>query len=1270
MAVVVERPTGLPDFYDAYNSPRQSLHSSVVKSMEVTSMEEEVEGSFSSASAGSVPSWEVKWKQDAATLVQKRWRGVLGRRKYVLALQQRDEEEEEEDARQMDNMVVLQEEEISWWDNRDGNDDGFEQDDIELVEVAWRVHRERQSLRELRHLYVLSELCAREVKGRRSIRNQAVLQSVPMGFSLLESLEAAVRADLLSEEGRIQCKMLATQLFMHALVKRSEIILEQREDRRVLRLLYDGVEGIENMWEQTRSCVVSRYFDELACLKMLECQQREAFSRVQIEACWTVGYDIISCETEETKSRAICKMREFCARAARERDIGDVTFEWECAKRRTLHAEAESRAREQMIRSEEKALQVVLTEYMIVIQIEEEVLRSQYLLSVDAALPHLPETCFRALEKQERSELVVSRELDFLVISEGYCRHDIVLEEIQGCQTNARREVADRQIAGAHHIHQEHALLFSAITLEWDEALCRLTLVTEVERAYATVALQALPRMEHFLRGQLHVTEAEAFDCLFRQFSASASAIAVYNLEQRAREKIGDRELWDLNLLGTDEVFGRAMIECEATQAEERREFELLSRTQMCEKLSIQEAKERNLIDHVEQLERTDMQFRIARSFNEWLEGYVERRSLELMAQEEIIRGNTRSAERAAWGAIDTQSRGLCGGKVSLECAFPISADEWGGTLTSPCATLVSTFRGTMLGTLRSGVDEYDPLLCTLDSQVRCHSAAGSHDEDDEFNWDSTVTFNQTSSSSTSLVARRQLPKPVSLLSSEIVSSAEGLTSEALSAAELESGLPAKAADCGKTTQPQPKKRKSKKKKHNGENESNHKGGRKNKFNGTAGSFNSTANSFNNTTGSFNTTKGSQGSLSSSPPNKFDRRGSKSSPKHWKWHGSKATSPSHPDQYEVKQAGHHFTKNHRGARRASHFGHSPSHQPRRASHFGHSPSHQPRRASQFGHSPSQSKAHTPQSGKRPKSSVNAAGSSPQSSTAKDEELPSGRINGAGFRSKFIGMKKGNEEVKSLLSQFDPTTGPKGAEAVELSLAPDTQANTSLGSEYSFSSMGSQQPSSLESTSATSEYQHVESWLAGADCSLATSVMSTSSYEACARPVRNPPRSADSQDRPREQQRLADQIAPMDADTESCIASPRWSKLPPSSPRGTNPRPQPHQPVDKQKPAKLACHSAETLESNLHAHAEEICKTKKKELEFFQPKEEQQPACPVEKPAALPPIRRRDRWPHGRPKQRLEPLKTDGMKANVPMETWSPKSPGRMECSRSPVRSVS
>ena len=773
MAVVAERPTGLSDFYDAYNSPRQSLPSSVVKSMEVTSMEEEVEGSFSSGSTGSVPSWEVKWKQDAATLVQKRWRGVLGRLKYVLALQQRDEEEEEEDARQMDNMVVLQEEEISWWDNRDGNDDPFEQDDTELVEVAWRVHRERQSLRELRHLYVLSELCAREVMGRHSISNQVVLQSAPLGFNLLESFEAAVRADLLCEEGRMWCKMLATQLMMHALVKRLEIVLEQREDRRVLRLLYDGVEGIENSWEQTRSCLVSQQSEELACLKMRECEGREGFSRVQIEASWTVGYDLICCETEEHKLRAICNIREFCARAARERDVSDVTFEWECAKRRMLHSEVESGAREQLCRSQVEELQFVLAEYMVVVQMEEQVLRSQYLLSVDAALPQLPETCFRVLEEQERSELVVSRELDFLVFSEAYRRHDIWLEEVQGCQRNALREVADRHTATAYQIHQEHARLFSAVTLESDEALCRLSLVNEVERAYATFGMQVLPHTEQFLREHLDVAEAEAFDCLVGQCRELAGVLALHNLEQRTREKIGDRELWALNLLATDEVLGRAVIECEATRAEERKDFEFLSRTIKVEQLTILEAKERRLVGNVEKLERTDMQFRIARSFNEWLEGHIEGRSLEIMAQEEIIRGNTRSAERAAWGAIDTQSRGLYGGKVSLECAFPISADEWGGTLTSPCATLVSTFRGTMLGTMRSGVDECDPLLCTLDDQVRCHSAAASHDEDDEFNWESTVAFNQTNSSS-GLMARRQLPNPVGVLSSEIVSSLEG----------------------------------------------------------------------------------------------------------------------------------------------------------------------------------------------------------------------------------------------------------------------------------------------------------------------------------------------------------------------------------------------------------------------------------------------------------------------------------------------------------------
>ncbi len=82
----------------------------------------------------------------AALAVQKLWRGVRGRRYCRYLAKQRDEEEDEEDAREMDRVVVLKEAEVEWWDDGDENDRA-EQDDVEVVEVAWRLHRERQSLR-------------------------------------------------------------------------------------------------------------------------------------------------------------------------------------------------------------------------------------------------------------------------------------------------------------------------------------------------------------------------------------------------------------------------------------------------------------------------------------------------------------------------------------------------------------------------------------------------------------------------------------------------------------------------------------------------------------------------------------------------------------------------------------------------------------------------------------------------------------------------------------------------------------------------------------------------------------------------------------------------------------------------------------------------------------------------------------------------------------------------------------------------------------------
>ncbi len=47
--------------------------------------------------------------------------------------------------------------------------------------------------------------------------------------------------------------------------------------------------------------------------------------------------------TEEVKWRTRWSIREFCGRAAVERDIGDVTFGWECARVQRQRMETEVR---------------------------------------------------------------------------------------------------------------------------------------------------------------------------------------------------------------------------------------------------------------------------------------------------------------------------------------------------------------------------------------------------------------------------------------------------------------------------------------------------------------------------------------------------------------------------------------------------------------------------------------------------------------------------------------------------------------------------------------------------------------------------------------------------------------------------------------------------------------------------------------------------------------------------------------------------------------
>ena len=62
---------------------------------------------------------------------------------------------------------------MEWWEVEDNERN--EQDDVEVVEVAWRLHRERRVLRDLTQLYAICKFGVAEVTARQQIKKQVYL---------------------------------------------------------------------------------------------------------------------------------------------------------------------------------------------------------------------------------------------------------------------------------------------------------------------------------------------------------------------------------------------------------------------------------------------------------------------------------------------------------------------------------------------------------------------------------------------------------------------------------------------------------------------------------------------------------------------------------------------------------------------------------------------------------------------------------------------------------------------------------------------------------------------------------------------------------------------------------------------------------------------------------------------------------------------------------------------------------------------------------------
>lgn len=620
----------------------------------------------------------------AALAVQKLWRGVRGRRYCRYLAKQRDEEEDEEDAREMDRVVVLKEAEVEWWDDGDENDRA-EQDDVEVVEVAWRLHRERQSLRHLRHLYSICSLVAREMNARRQIMAEVRQAACPIASGLLSLYEQQVRCVLAGDAENFQRRARATWLQMEAFVVRSQIIVQQRNEHLSIRELFEGVEGLQAKCDKGHRAVVAAWWHGWTTLAKQECLAAQDVHRNQFTNRAHATFALLHWETEEVKWRTRWSIREFCGRAAVERDIGDVTFGWECARVQRQRMETEMDDR-QALEAAEVADRRALCQHAALIAGHLQAFRERLAMEAE-------ETQLRAALNMAADDALVFLELSRdLQREEGAHRAEL--------QSNCAAERAGLPLA--------NCLEMEAVAREsglWGEAIAFFGLTEVHQRAW--IGLEQLlghhRQAQRELEGR-HGAEAKA---LQRRHSELLGLLMLTAEETRARATVTLRIAAQCQtLLERGELAQRWAME-----RGEQCTIDALVAALLGQGAALEEARARHILRQMEALERDDLQSSIANQFNRLLEAWGQKRLTEVISQEEFLRQGLRQAERGDRAVLERTCRetaAVLEAQHLLDFRVP----------SSPCRSLEGTLTGTMYSRLSELGDEdsfHDPQRRILD---------------------------------------------------------------------------------------------------------------------------------------------------------------------------------------------------------------------------------------------------------------------------------------------------------------------------------------------------------------------------------------------------------------------------------------------------------------------------------------------------------------------------------------------------------------------------
>ena len=373
---------------------------------------------------------------------------------------------------------------------------------------------------------------------------------------MLESLEGATRTAFVKSERQFRHRMAQARMQWASLMGFRTVARAEGEAREWLVLLFEGLQGLQRRWEDSRARLSAQCTAEFLQLSVTECLACEAVGRRDAVAARDRLMGVVALETEERRMRMRQKFREICGRAAVERAVGDVKYGWECAgARRGLAAaeedaraalatvertarsarlapaqaevaralaafhqrrelgEVESRQRGELVRAHNALWK--LGQQLHATVLGEAAARAALEAEIEAELPGLPVTCFIALETQERAALVLQTDTAELSIAEIAARDLSACDESNMRYAQYRSELAGRHTAVALELLRGHGLLLDTGRLSLTEARARAEIAGEMGAAYPEYAARAMADREGVARAMLTTAEALASEFLF-----------------------------------------------------------------------------------------------------------------------------------------------------------------------------------------------------------------------------------------------------------------------------------------------------------------------------------------------------------------------------------------------------------------------------------------------------------------------------------------------------------------------------------------------------------------------------------------------------------------------------------------------------------------------------------------------------------------------------------------------------------------------------------